>query len=300
MHASGEIDISELQGRGFAIDSKVEHERIIYTIEALKDNVCTLVRMPVEDSREETHISFAELISKYAPYIPVETRSFAHGSYPSPVLLKDHLVPLWNGLIRLGLDRKFRESSEDDVLIHMLPHVKVTATKDFRSGQLKLVGISNSVVISKSKDVAANSIVVAECFTHDESTYVAVVNKKIVYPSEGRSGTLSKAVVPYLVAFWHCEESFDESKVNASREMVEYSFKAGSVDVKMKVPTIVSTKPIKAGAPVVVQKIGVDAKVGKRKLDDIDIDNNESDDKAPKAKGKGSKQGKAKGKGKGK
>ena len=88
--------------------------------------------------------------------------------------------------------------------------------------------------------------------------------------------------------------------MNARREMVEHSFNAGSVDVNMKVPTIVSTKPIKAGLPVVVQKIGVDAKVGKRKLDDIDTDNNESDAKAPKAKGKGSKQGKAKGKGKGK
>jgi hypothetical protein len=303
LHASGEIDISELQGRGFAIDSKVQgpaKERNIYNIESLKDNVCVLVR--VGDAREETLISFADLIGKYVPYVPVEKQTFEHDSYPSPVSLKDHLVPLWNGLIRVGLHHMFLKSSEDahGVLIHKLPRPMVTAAKAYKVGQLKLVGISSSVSITKLKDVTANSLVVAECFTHDESTYVAVVSKKVVYPSEGRSGTLSKVAVPYLAAYWHCEESFDENKVNADREMVDYTFKAGGIDVNMRIPMIVNTKAIKEGVSVVLPKIGVDAGQNKRKLEDIDVDNKESDAKAPKAKGKGSKQGKAKGRGKGK
>ena len=296
LHSSGEIDITELKSRGFWLEEKVEKEGNVWTIKSfnMEEQICELQRKN-EDAYETVKITLADLIAKYKLHVEVQIKTFKPWSdFVSPIEVKEHFIPMWSGLVRAGLEEKFKKSSEKDILIHKLPDVKVTADgKSFNTGSLKLVSMSTAISISKESDIAASAMIVAEF----PGGYVAVINKRVQYPTDVvRQGTTTKTVVPYLVAYWHCEESFNEDKINAERTKLSYTMKYGSNEFVMLVPTIINTKPIKDGEPITVKKVGHDP-TDKRKHDEVDKSSEAGKSKCPKGlKGKGKGRGKNKGK----
>ena len=213
---------------------------------------------------------------------------------------------MWGGIVRCGLQDKFNKSSESNVLIHKSPNVKVTALQAFKKGQMIIVAMTSSINITAVEDVKesrGNAMVLTQCFEYDGKSYVAVANKRICYPTETqRSGVVSKVQVPYLAAYWHCEDSFDENKANAERSTVEYRYKAGSTDVTLKVPCIVNTRSIEMGEAIVVKKIGVDSAcpLAKRQKLEAPTDGVKGSPTDGVKGSKGNASGNVKGKGKGK
>ena len=169
---------------------------------------------------------------------------------------------MWGGIVRYGSGQMFKKSSEKQVTIHKLPTQKIVANKKFEKGQLKLCAMTSGISITKVKDIKDKPMVLLEnCFEHGGQIYAAIATKRVVFPSEKAvTGTLKRGVEAetFLVAYWLCEESFDESKANAEKVTIEYTFKIAGDSITLQIPHVVNTTRIEAGESVIVKKIGHD------------------------------------------
>ena len=184
-------------------------------------------------------------------------------SYAPPNTMKEFQASMWTGLIKASMDMLFENSSENHVDIHKLGEkTELIATKAFKEGGLKLVGLSNNLSIVKTAEVKENltCIHTGAIFDIGGVSYSAVVKKQCTWPNEKVvSGFARVTSSTFLVKFWLCGESVEMEKCNMERRLEEHKLKVGSKDVKLQIPVLVNTVKITQGDRLIVAKTATDA-----------------------------------------
>ena len=254
----GLIPDSELESRGFKVNAMlVDKEDTKWQITAFNQNLetVTLTEIPDSDSEHEAEtrdVDRVELLGRWALHI--DTGKVFCEDYPCPTTHTQLRCDIWAGAIKGAMVHEFAKTSEAHCKLQCGKHMKVVATKDFtRVGSFKLVGLTNSVAVV-AKDVGG--VCLCQCFEKDGRTYKAYAKGGLSFPTVAKSSGFARAAQePFVVKFWACADTFDQSKANCVIEIAEVNVKISGASHTVGIPTITNSKPIKDGDPVVVLKV---------------------------------------------
>jgi hypothetical protein len=183
---------------------------------------------------------------------------FKHGDCANPVDTFDFSSDMYKGLVKCALLASFKASSEQHLIIHRKPDQKVTVSKNFAVGSLKVVAVSNNVTVSRqdtTTQVAANVACLGRLFDHKGVEVHGFVKQCLQWP--GKSGPTgcamnSKTSDGVLAAYWAVRTSPDKDDCNVEKSEREINVKVASETCSIKVPFMVNTKALKSGDELVV------------------------------------------------
>ena len=173
---------------------------------------------------------------------------------------------VWKGYIKIALLASYEASTgEEHTTIHKKPEQCVTVTKSFSPGKFELVALSNNVTMVKAsllgKTMKGNAMNVGKCFKPEggkcEQLY-GVIRSHLTFPKElTTSGYARTDTDAFVVPYWACGSSLDQTKTNATTAIKQFPIQVGSkVVCTIAVPIITNTKALKVGDVVLVLKAG--------------------------------------------
>jgi hypothetical protein len=183
---------------------------------------------------------------------------FKHGDCANPADTFDLLSDMYKGLVKCALLASFKASSEEHLIIHRKPDQTVTVSKNFAVGSLKVVAVSNNVMVSRQDtitQVAANVACLGRLFNHKGVEVHGFVKQCLQWPAKsGPTGCAGgpKASGAVLAAYWAVRPSPDKDECNVEKTEREITVKVASETCCIKVPFMVNTKALKSGDELVV------------------------------------------------
>ena len=135
----------------------------------------------------------------------------------------------------------FQKGLDAGVATHKKPDQQVCAKKAFKPTQLTLAALSNNVIITnKLQQSIYNAIFIRECFkTSGDIPMNCIIKQHLQFPKVvTSSGYARKDVDGFIVAYWACNETFDQSKANAERTFAIVNVKIGATSMSVNVPII--------------------------------------------------------------
>lgn len=262
----GLVPDGEMVSRGFVVGAKImkkEADASIHTIVSMGPSPKSISVKAIGNtdgsegaSEELLEIDRHEVLSSWAVQTVAHELAFNFGEYPDPSLHNDLLADVWKGHIKSTLAEAFKKSSEANVTVYKEPALKVVAGKAFKQGALSLVGLTNNITIASGAKISTGVLCLGECFEHSSNgTMKAYARPHLQFPSTSSATGFARNVVePFIVAYWACPDTFDQSRANCQQIMQEASVKIGTVTHKIKIPTITNTKPLQTGDEIVVLK----------------------------------------------
>ena len=157
-------------------ESKDQHAR---TIGALSQWLKT-VSLRSHDE-EVLKVDRVQLLSNWIVQPIVQEQVFTCGSYPDPTSSSDLQCDIWKGAIKANMVEMFNKSSEAHVDVHKEPKVKVVATRAFKEGAFKLIGLTNNVSVHNAlKSIISTTLRLGECFEiGNRKKFVAVAKSQL-------------------------------------------------------------------------------------------------------------------------
>ena len=205
---------------------------------------------------------------------------YTPSDHKSPALSIDVLSDVYKGVIKHALCSLFEASSEQHVVVHRKPDLKVVAAKAFKAAQLMLAPLTTNVSFASSDIVAGGFILVGKCFDVGGVNTYAFLKPVVAWPSDAKQANKSSG---FIVAFWSVQVTHIIEEANAelvTKEAIATSTVGRAKDTKeLNITVIVSTKAIAEGGEIIVYK-------PKLKRDDPPVD---CEPKSKKLKGNGKK-----------
>ena len=172
---------------------------------------------------------------------------------------KELQASLYIGAVKLAITEHYIYKSMDEhVSLYEKPDVKVVTKKAFKVGSMKLVGLSNNVGTQVANNTAdkGTAVLVGHFFDSKDGPLIGVVRPHLNFPkSNVVAGTASKGTDVFIVPYWGVDATFDCSKANCEKRLVEDVIKVGKTTYTIKVPYIINTKALVAGDRLYVQKV---------------------------------------------
>ena len=167
------------------------------------------------------------------------------------------------GIAKWALQHMFLTSSEKQIIFLKTGNtgndVKVVATKDFAVNKFMLVGLTNSVTVSKVNDTSkAEAYDLGIRFAADDKTYklAAARSPGVWEPLKTHDIAVSSKEIK-AIGFWEVKKFTKDGAAtaglvpNCELTARDIAIKIGTTSTNVKVPIIVNTVPIKCGDAIV-------------------------------------------------
>ena len=250
VNLDGSFDDRLMESHGFKKDQLIiNSDKHVYQITELCKNLKTIKCKLHEPEHDDVRPSQLELdrfdvIDRWKTHKVVATKFMT--DIPNPVQSHGICVSVLQGVIKSTMMSQFRTSSEEHVVLQIAPDVKVVSKKNFKARSLKLVALTNSVLVTKVFEKSPSN----HCLGTFGDEYKVWCRSSNVFPAS--KGEASSARSPFVSKFWSVQDSFDQSIVNAMFDYKDIEISLGTTKVKLQLPYIVSTKPIEEEEVIVV------------------------------------------------
>ena len=252
----GLIPDSELEARGFKVGAAVVNASLEkYTIARFNENLKSVIVTKDDDDAESREVDRIELLGQWILHVVKEV--VMCNDHPSPATHTDLLIDICKGAIKAALLNEFSKSCEGHCSLQVSPQQKVFATKDFKVGGFKLVGLTNAVsVVSKN----AGGVLMGTCFEKGDLAFNAYAKSSLSIPTAAKPSGYARSIAePFVAKYWSCTETFELEKINCEHGHLCIQLKMGAETRPINIPIITNTKPIKAGDEITVSKQSVAA-----------------------------------------
>lgn len=143
------------------------------------------------------------------------------------------------GEIKSKLAIEVKKTNESDMRLQTHPSVAVVSSKQFNPGAMKLLAISNAIIVANDKSAMLRSAPYILFSGDNFSIYMKSSNDSLSSKSSQDTHLCSM--------FWHTGSSFDQGSVNCQLSEKDFVISVLGEKMTIKIPMIVNTKPIKAG-----------------------------------------------------
>lgn len=250
----GLINESILAEKGFLINKQIVDVGTgdKYTISSFNSDektiLCTLFEAASPQNKKKPAktitLDRAELLlgEKWHPSTDVATSYLEN--IKDPLDSFDLKASIISGACKNATALEFAKSNESDCTVSVTPDVKVYASKAFRSGNFKLVGLTNNITVQpddKQMLVSARPIGTGKGWR--------------AYARSSNSSVVQSAAVSFLAKFYTVHTTFDQGAVNCAYQDKEVEINVMGEKEKVLIPMIVNTAPIAVGDEIVVLKV---------------------------------------------
>jgi hypothetical protein len=227
-----------------------------------------------------------------------EEQSVVHESMTDGIAESNGFIgEIWQAIVKAKMkDELDNHSHESEITIHEKPKVSVSVKRNFKAGNLVLVGFTPHVfTTSKPLGDAAAVYRVKRNMSDDDNDKVAVAIRKCLdFPKTNTASGVARAEqIPFVSGFWAIQEITSSALANCMLEMKEITVKFLKEDYTFDCPIIRNTRDLKAN-----DKLLLDKDVATRFRSKYNVDKEPT--KKRKAEEALSSKGNGKGKGKGK
>ena len=250
----GLINQSILAEKGFLINKQIVQVETgdRYTISSFNSDEktiqCTLFEAASSKSKKKAAskitVDRSELImgEKWHPSTCVATTYLEN--VKDPLGSFDLKASIISGACKNAIALEFAKSNELDCKVSVSPDVKVYANKAFRTGQFKLVGLTNNISVQpddKPMLVSARPIGSGKGWR--------------AFARSSNNSLVQSAAVSFMAKFYIVHTTFDQAAVNCAFQDKEVDISVLGVKEKVLIPMLVSTAPINVGDEIVVLKV---------------------------------------------
>ena len=228
-----------------------------------------------EEEKEEAvevTASFRDLITAYRVYKKPEAEFYVISKMNMNVdeVAGDIVKGIYIGYVKGAMHSAYvKLSCDESVVIHKKPAHCVEVKTSYRNGAFTLVGISNNVNITNSKQHVTGTKKVTGTLVWDNGDLRAVVRPHVQWPitrviTDSKAKTAASAFLP---AYWHVQTTCDADKVNCRKDAHEVTVKLSSSsrsdgpptdNITIRVPIIVNTKAVKPGDELLMAESDVE------------------------------------------
>ena len=238
--------------KGDKSSDRNDEKFIVIGLDEDMKNVTIRKKDDKDDKANNMQVGRLDLLELYSTYKEPESKCWKPGGYTSPTDTFDIMWDVWKGFIKDKLCTAFLTSAEKHVTIHQSPVVSVVVNKAWKIRELKLIGLSNRINAVKESNLpeieSEGNIHLGEVCVASKTVYHAMIQSQLIFPKEeSRTGFALSAVIPFLAAYWAARETDDVLKANCEKIFDEVEVKCLASVRKFTFPTLVNTKPLKAG-----------------------------------------------------
>ncbi len=167
---------------------------------------------------------------------------------PDPLDNFDLKASIIVGMVKHAMAVEFKKSTEDACWLQKVPDVRVVASKKLKSGALKLVALTNSVLcVPEDKDVGASSKLIG----HIPGLCKLCYRSCNLYTAKQASDPI------FVSQFFAVRETFDQDVINCTQQTKDVELTVMGQKMKIGIPMMVNTRPILEEQEVIVLKTSV-------------------------------------------
>lgn len=167
-------------------------------------------------------------------------------SSPSPLDHKEFKNAILTGLTKQAMASEFAKSSEAHCVVQTSPDLRLFATKAFKPGALKLVGMTTQVGVYA--DTKPGWKMMGD---------VGEKHKLLCRSSNVLTAGSSADREMFLSKFWTARESYNQNEVNCELVSKEVDLKMIDTVVNVSIPMLSNTRAIAGEEEIVVLKIDI-------------------------------------------